>query len=252
MNLDINGHHLFVSDRGAAENPAVVLLHHGLGSTRAWRRQVLPLVEAGFRLIVYDRWGYGKSDRRAALCLPHFDDDRADLLTLLDQLGVEQAALVGHSDGGTIALYIAITNPHRVSCLVTIAAHTYVEPKMLPGLVGIRQTYEGDPEFRHRFARAHGDKHQQVFDNWYKGWSNPKHLGWDLRPDLKQIRCPTLVIQGLEDEHATPKHAEDIAAAIPEAELWLVPGVGHMLQRDAAKALNYRLVGFLQDRILEQ
>jgi len=66
-----------------------------------------------------------------------------------------------------------------------------------------------------------------------------------MRPVLRQIRCPALVIQGLKDEHATPQHAEDIAAAITGAELWLAPEVGHMLQRDAARELNKKLLEFL-------
>jgi pimeloyl-ACP methyl ester carboxylesterase len=66
-----------------------------------------------------------------------------------------------------------------------------------------------------------------------------------MRPLLVQIRCPTLVIQGSEDEQAAPSQAQDIAAAIPDAELWLVPGADHMLQRNSAKALNHKLLEFI-------
>ena len=57
---------------------------------------------------------------------------------------------------------------------------------------------------------------------------------WDMRPILRQIGCPTLVVQGEADEHATPQHARDIADGIPGAELWLVPGAGHMLPQENA------------------
>lgn len=241
----INGHSIHVIERGPVEGPAVVLLHHGLGSTRAWRRQVPALATAGYRVVTYDRWGYGKSEPRLALSLPCFEDDQGDLLALLDDLNIQRAALVGHSDGGTIALYFAAAHPGRVTCLATIAAHIYVEPKMGISTSGMRQTFENDEEFKRRFQRAHGEKYQQVFDNWFNGWVKPEHLAWDMRPVLRQIRCPGLVIQGLEDEYATPKHAEDIAAEIPGAELWLVPGASHMLQREAARQLNQRLLEFL-------
>jgi len=223
----------------------VILLHHGLGSTRAWRRQVPALAAAGYHVIAYDRWGYGRSGARPALSMPCFEDDQRDLLALLDYLGLKQISLVGHSDGGTIALYFAAAHPERVACLVTIAAHIYTEPKMQPSMLGVRQSFENDADFRRRFQRAHGQKYQQVFDNWFFGWAKPEHLSWDMRPVLQQIRCPSLVIQGMEDEHATPRHAEDIAKAIPGAELWLVPGVGHMLPRDSARVFNERLVEFL-------
>jgi pimeloyl-ACP methyl ester carboxylesterase len=224
---------------------AVVLLHHGLGSTRAWRRQAPALAAAGYHVVAYDRWGYGKSEPRPALSVPCFKDDQNDLLVLLDHLNIERAALVGHSDGGTIALYFAVAHPERVACLVTIAAHIYVEPKMDISILDVRQTFEYDEDFRRRFQRAHGDQYPQVFNNWFYGWFKPENLSWDMRPVLRQIQCPALVIQGLEDEHATPQHAEDIAAAITGAELWLVPEVGHMLQRDAARKLIKKLLEFL-------
>jgi pimeloyl-ACP methyl ester carboxylesterase len=236
---------LYVIERGPKDGRAVVLLHHGLGSTRAWRRQAPALAAAGYRVVVYDRWGYGKSEPRPALSLPCFEDDQGDLLALLDHLGIRRAALIGHSDGGTISLYFAAAHPERVACLATIAAHIYVEPKTVASILDVRQAFENDADFRRRFQRAHGDYYQQVFDNWFNGWSKAEHLSWDMRPVLRQIHCPALVIQGLEDEHATPQHAEDIAATIQGAELWLVHGASHMLQREAARELNKRLLEFL-------
>jgi len=247
----INGHKIHVITRGPEDGPTVVLLHHGLGLTRAWRRQEGALTAAGYRVVIYDRWGYGRSERRPALSLPCFEDDQSDLLALLDHMGVKRVALIGHSDGGTIALYFAAAHPERVACLATIAAHIYVEPKMGLGILGVRQTFENDADFRRRFQRAHGDQYQQVFDNWFNGWTKPEHMSWDMRPVLRQIHCPALVIQGLEDEHATPRHAEDIAAAIPGAELWLVPEAGHMLQRDAARELNKKLLDFLDKQFID-
>lgn len=243
--MKINRHDIHIIQRGPAEGLPVVLLHHGLGSTDAWRRQIPPLADSGYRVVAYDRWGYGSSEDRPALSLPCFEDDQEDLLALMDDLGVHRAALVGHSDGGTIALYFAAAHPERVACVVTIAAHIYVEPKMGSGILSVRRTFENDADFRRGMQRIHGDKYQQVFDNWFNGWMKPEHLSWEMRPVLRQIHCPVLVIQGLEDEHATPQHAEDIAAAISGAEIWLVPGVGHMLQRDTARALNLKLLNFL-------
>jgi pimeloyl-ACP methyl ester carboxylesterase len=241
----INGHNLNVETYGPATEPAVVLLHHGLGSIRAWKANTPILAKAGLRVIVYDRWGYGKSDPRPELGQPTFKADQADLLSLLDELQVGQAALVGHSDGGTIAMYFAAAHPGRVAKLVIVAAHIYVEPKMEPGLEMIRLTYENDPDFQCKFTRQHGEKAGQVFKNWHNGWLKEEHLTWDMRPLLGGIACPTLVVQGEQDEHASPQHARDIAAAIPGAELWLEPGTGHMLPQEAAKRFNQRLIEFL-------
>jgi pimeloyl-ACP methyl ester carboxylesterase len=237
--------HLYLEIHGPESGPAVVLLHHGLGSTRAWRKQVPALAEAGYRVIVYDRWGYGQSDPRPHLDVPAFRDDLADLQTLLDTLHLPRVTLIGHSDGSTIALYYAAQNPTRVSALVSVAAHIYLEPQLEIGVEGVRQAFEQDQRFRAGFLRAHGDKFEAVFHNWFEGWHNLKALEWDMRPLLSQITCPTLVIQGEQDELATPQHACDIAASIFGAELWLLPGAAHMLPQDLPDIFNNKLLEFL-------
>jgi pimeloyl-ACP methyl ester carboxylesterase len=245
LSMLINGHNLYVEQHGPDQGPVVVLLHHGLGSVRAWREQAPALAEAGYHVIVYDRWGYGGSDPRPSLDVPGFKTDLADLETLLEQLGIGNVALVGHSDGGTIALYMAARNPRRVSCLVTVAAHIYVEPQMQPGIMGIRQAFETDERFRKGIQVVHGSKYEAVFNHWFDGWYQAESLSWDMRPLLTQVRCPTLVVQGEEDEHATSQHARDIAGKIARSELWLVPKASHMLPQEHANPFNARLLQFL-------
>jgi len=242
----INDHNLHIETHGPEDGHPVVFLHHGLGSTRAWRAQIPPFVEAGYRVIAYDRWGYGKSERRPHLAVPGFEDDLADLHAILETYSVSRFTLLGHSDGGTIALYYAAQEPARVAALVTVAAHIYLEPKMKPGILGIHQGFKTDDRFREGMRRAHGEKYESTFYNWYDGWHTPEALDWDMRPLLAHIQCPTLVIQGEEDEHASPQHARDIANAIPNAELWLLPGARHMLPQENEQVFNRRVLEFLQ------
>ena len=245
----VNGHNLHVEISGPETGSPVVLLHHGLGSSKAWRGQVPALVQAGYRVITYDRWGYGESDARVGLDLPSFSIDLKDLSGVLDQFEIRRAVLVGHSDGGTIALYFAALKPERVSCLVIVAAHVYIEPKMESGILGVQQAFMTDEHFRAGLRYAHGDKYEMVFSNWFNGWYTPKAIEWDMRPVLSQIRCPGLVVQGEEDEHATPQHAKDIAAAIPGADLWLHPGARHMLPQENIAEFNTKMLQFLKDHV---
>jgi pimeloyl-ACP methyl ester carboxylesterase len=226
-----------------------VLLHHGLGSVRAWKSQIPALAAAGFRVLAYDRWGYGVSDPRPSLDLPAFGADLLDLQELLEAAGMARVALIGHSDGGTMALYFASRWPERVSALVTIAAHIYVEPAMAPSMISIWQAYGDDPELRDKLQRAHGEKTDQVFRNWFGGWVDPRHLAWDMRPLLGRILCPALVIQGEEDEHASPQHARDLAAGLGNATLWLIPGAHHMVPQEVSEDFNHRVIGFLKDAL---
>lgn len=240
-----NGHQVYVETHGPLRGQPVILLHHGIGAVRSWKEQTPVLVEAGYRLLVYDRWGHGKSEARPRLGIPYFEDDLADLEFLLNRFNIQQAILIGHSDGGKIAMYYAARCPERVISLIVVSTHIYVEPKMSPGIQSVLKNFEDDLRFREKLRRVHGEKGEALFRSWYEGWMDSRNLGWDMRPILRQIACPALVIQGLEDEHATPRHARDIAAAIPGAELWLVPQAGHMLPQDFPEVFNPKMLDFL-------
>jgi pimeloyl-ACP methyl ester carboxylesterase len=249
--ISINDRDLYIESHGDIGNPVVVLLHHGLGSTRAWKAQVPAFVAAGYRVILYDRWGYGRSDIRLSLSVPYFEDDLEDLHELINHFGIERVALIGHSDGGTIGLYYTAQFQNRVACLVTVAAHIYLETKMEPGIEGIRSAFEYTGEdrsrlrFREGMRRVHGEKVDSVFNNWFSAWVQEQNQTWDMRPTLRQISCPVLVVQGVDDEHATPQHARDIAEAIRGAELWLVHGARHMLPQEYADEFNQRVIDYL-------
>jgi pimeloyl-ACP methyl ester carboxylesterase len=245
MIVDLGGRSIFVEIFGPEDGDAAVLLHHGLGSTRAWKEQIPVFAGAGLRVIAYDRWGYGASDPRQGLGIPGFEQDVADLERLLDHLEIHQAHLVGHSDGGTIALYFAARYPKRVKKLVTIAAHVYVEEKMDPGIQAVAASYAHDKRLRRGLERVHGAKADQVFRNWYEGWRTEENRAWDMRSLLKTVQAQALVIQGSLDEHATPQHAADLAEALPQGDLWLVPGAGHMVPQENADVFNPRVLQFL-------
>lgn len=247
----INGHNLYVEQFGPETGPEVVLLHHGLGSVKAWRGQIPALVEHGYHVTAYDRWGYGGSDERSGLDLPTFAADVNDLHGLLNSSGIKRATLVGHSDGGTIALYFAAQYPELVSCLVIVAAHIYIERKMEAGILGISQSFKTDGRFRKSLLSIHGAKYESVFHNWFDGWHRMDNIPWDMRPTIRQINCPALIIQGTEDEHATAQHAKDIAKEIPGADICIIQGAGHMLPQENFELFNPILLQFLKSNALE-
>lgn len=245
--LELNGHRINLEVHGPPQGSPVVLLHHGLGALRSWRMTIPALVEAGYRVFAYDRWGFGQSERRHSYAIPDFGEDVADLQALLEELSLKRAALIGHSDGGKVAILYAAAYPQRVASLALIATHAYIEPRMEAGILEVRSQYEQDARFRQQLARVHGAQAEAVFWGWFNGWANPANLNWDLRPMLRHIKCPALVVQGLQDEHATPEHARQIAAALPGTELWLVPDAGHMLPQEQPAVFNHRLLEFLKN-----
>lgn len=246
--LEIDGHRLYWERYGLAQDPCVLLLHHGLGSIRSWRRQIPAFVAAGWQVVVFDRWGYGRSDRREEFEHAYLVNDRDEAFRLLDALGVEQLALVGHSDGGSIALLMACEQPQRISAMVVVAAHIYVEPKMEAGLDLIAQMGT-NAAFLAGLKREHGDRTEDLIHAWLKHWRSAGTQSLSMRDRLLEIRCPTLVIQGELDEHATPQHAIDIANGVQQGSLWLIPSVKHMPAHEIPEVFNQHVLEFLADSI---
>jgi pimeloyl-ACP methyl ester carboxylesterase len=240
----ISGHSLHWERYGFPKAGTVMLMHHGLGSVRSWRRQIPAFSSAGWEVVVYDRWGYGHSEPR-----PEFTDrflltDANEAFELLDSLGIDQTALIGHSDGGTIALMMALLQPRRITSMVIVAAHIYYEEKMRVGLLSIAEQAKRPP-LATALEREHGDRAETLTQKWVNHWLNSDPNGFDMSDQLGSVTCPTLVVQGELDEHATPKHARDIAAGVQEGELWLVPGVGHMPPHEIPDIFNRRTLDFL-------
>ena len=244
--MQINNREIHIEQHGDPIDPTIILLHHGLGSTQAWQGQIQALTKGGYHLILYDRWGYGKSESRPYLAVPDFKDDLADLHEIISIYKPDPLVLLGHSDGGSVALYYAAKNPGNLDALIIVAAHIYLEPKMEPGIQAIQSAFEYDKGFRKGMRRIHGEKFESTFYNWYNGWHTPKTLNWDMRPSLTKIKCPVFVIQGEEDEHATSQHAEDIADNISSSELWLVPGARHMLPQEIPDKFNQEVLKYLE------
>jgi len=240
----VNGHRLYWEQYGSDDAPALLLLHHGLGSIRSWRRQTGAFTNAGWRVIVYDRWGYGRSDLRPSFEASFLLKDAEEAFALLNHLGIRRLSLLGHSDGGSIALLMAAERPDLVESMVVVAAHIYYEKKMFPGLEMISEASK-QPPYSKALDREHGDRARQLVDSWVRHWTETDSQSLDMREYLPKVTCPTLVIQGELDEHATPKHAVDISEGVRKGKLWLIPDVHHMPPHEIPQEFNQEVLRFL-------
>lgn len=117
--LEINGLQTYIQARGPEDGEPVILLHGWGASTFSWRENLDALADAGYRAIAYDRPPYGLAQKTGDI--PYSLSGQAEFLAaLMDQLGVERAALVGNSAGGVLAGYFAVHYPERVSALVFV------------------------------------------------------------------------------------------------------------------------------------
>ncbi|MEM7745573.1 MAG: alpha/beta hydrolase [Pseudomonadota bacterium] len=209
---------------GSAGAP-LVLLHEGLGSVGLWRDTPARLRDAtGRTALAWSRAGYGRSTP----CiiprpLDYMEREAQHLPTVLDALGAEEAVLVGHSDGGSIAA-LAGASP-RIRALVLIAPHFFVEQCSVEAIAAAREEYETGT-LRERLARHH-DHVDAAFRGWNDAWLSPAFRDWDITACLDRIACPILAVQGMDDPYGTRAQVDVIARHLPVAQIHLIDSAGH-------------------------
>ena len=182
--------------------------------------------------MAYSRFGHGHSDRPAH---PHtidfMHDEAAVLPRILDAAGIDRAMLFGHSDGGSIALIAAAQSPARVAALILEAPHVFVEDLSIASIERTTANYE-TTDLRARLARHHDDV-DAAFRGWSDVWLNAEFRAWNLEGFLPRITCPTLLIQGEDDEYGTLRQVEAIQRQVAgPIERLVLPKCGHSPHRD--------------------
>ncbi|MBU0726925.1 MAG: alpha/beta hydrolase [Alphaproteobacteria bacterium] len=247
------GHRLrlqHIAGPAGQSGPTLVFLHEGLGSIPQWRDFPTLLCAAiGLPGLVYERYGHGGSD---AVSLPRPDDflkieAEQALPDLLAACGIDRPILVGHSDGGTIALYHAALVAPPLAC-ITLAAHVMLEATTQGGLAGVMGRWRDDPEFVARLARYHGDRTESMFRGWAETWTRESMRDWSMVDLLPRITCPVLAIQGDSDAHGSWAQVETIIDKVSgPAEAFEVPGCGHVPHLEAGPLVIDRIAGFLRN-----
>ncbi len=211
--------------------PVLVFLHESLGNIALWKQFPHRLAEAsGLDALVYERRGYGaSSDEPLPRPYDYLEQEgRVWLPRLLDALRVNEVILVGHSDGGSIALIAAAVLGDRVKALVTMAAHTWADHLTLAGIRDMRRRYT-EEGIREKLLRHHGDRTDPLFHAWQDVWLDEGfQQSLDFAPWLDAIQCPAMIIQGEDDEYGIPEQVTRIADGIgPLATPVFMPETGH-------------------------
>lgn len=236
----------------------LVFLHEGLGSVALWRNWPAQLCERlGCRGLVYSRQGYGQSaptpdvrgssrqqnGRRSGRLLPDYMHHEAleVLPELLRALGIERPVLLGHSDGGTIALLHASHQP--VAGCIVMAPHVMVEDISIEAITAAREAYVNGP-LRQRLAPFHADV-DCAFWQWNDVWLSEAFRNYDIRREIESIQAPLLAIQGEADPYGTMTQIDDIARAVPHAQLLKLPDCGHSPHKDQADQVAQAIEAFV-------
>jgi pimeloyl-ACP methyl ester carboxylesterase len=246
--LTAGGHRLeYERIDGRSGAPTLILLHEGLGSIALWRDFPAKLAQAtDCPAVVYSRYGYGRSD---ALTGPHHVDymhrEALDVLPeLRDQLGLNDAILVGHSDGASIALIHAGSGRWPVRAIVLEAPHVFVEDVSIASIAAARAAYE-TTDLRQRLARYHADV-DSAFRGWNDIWLDPNFRTWTIEDALPGVRCPVLAIQGADDEYGTLAQLDAIERGVGGPfERLVLPQCKHSPHRDQEDAVLAAMAAFV-------
>lgn len=246
----VNGLRLEYLDIAARQGnrPTLLLLHEGLGSVAMWRQFPEKLAAiTGCRTIVYSRAGYGGSQPSPHPRTPRYLHREAEenLPALLAALGLDRPVLIGHSDGGSIALIFASAFPAVPLGVAVMAPHEFIEAETLAGIRAARIVWT-TTDWPQKLARFHADA-EQVFRDWSDTWLKTEFRDWSIEAGLSRIRCPVLAMQGLDDEYATLRQIEAIAEQVPESQLLKLPDCGHSPHRDQEAAVLVALEGFIRN-----
>jgi pimeloyl-ACP methyl ester carboxylesterase len=252
----LNGVRIWYSDTGGRGEP-IVLLHAATGSSRVWEHQLPAFTASGYRVIAYDRRGFGRSEIDSTGTQPGTGAD--DLLALVDHLGIDRLHLVGTAAGAFVALDFAVSFPQRLRSLVVansiggvqdedyLALGRRLRPApefnaLPPDVRELGPSYRaGDPRGTarwielERMSRAEGPPAPaQTMRN---------RLTFSL---LEQLRIPTLLLTGAADLYAPPPVLRLFAARIKNSESVIVPEAGHSAYWEQPEIFNRSVLAFVR------
>jgi pimeloyl-ACP methyl ester carboxylesterase len=260
--------------------PRNLVLLHGFGASEFSWREVAPELARNARVVAFDRPAFGLTDRplRAswgtaadwAAHNPYSLQAQVDLtIGLMDELGIQQAVLVGNSAGGTVAMLTALQHPERVEALVLLDPAVYSDGRR----GGLRWLFD-TPQAQHlgpllarqirswgtNFARSAWYEPARITEEVWAGYLKPLQVeNWDrglweltraaapsgLPEHLAELALPILVVTGDDDRIVPTAQSVRVAAELPQAELLVVPECGHLPHEECPAPVLAAMADFL-------
>ncbi|MFB6126840.1 MAG: alpha/beta fold hydrolase [Halolamina sp.] len=262
--LDVGDVTLHAVVAGPSEGELALLLHGFPEFWYGWHRQVRPLVEAGYRVVVPDQRGYNRSDKPDDVGAYHVDELVDDAVGLVDAFGRETAHVVGHDWGGAVGWWTALERPDRVDSFVAVnIPHPTVMyrtlrsdwdqrlrslymlgfqlptiPERLSRLGDWAPVVRGmrDSSTPEAFTEDDFERYRQAWDrpgaftgmlNWYRAMVRSR-----ARPDARRVTVPTRVVWGVEDEFLGRSMAADSVEFCADATLSTVEDATHWVHHE--------------------
>jgi 3-oxoadipate enol-lactonase len=259
-------HSTYYEMHGDAAGVPLLLINGIGGSCRGWLALQVPDFAPRHRTVIYDHRGVGESGDPGG---PFSSSDLADdAAALLEALQLERAHVLGAFMGGMVAQELALRHPERVERLVLVGCWARADAKrrMLlekwKGMVSHGNPLEILAKERMLWTLSDETLEQtDLIHPMLQGYLRERFplsddtfarqcdscLAHDTQGRLDQIRAPTLVLCGQQDQLAPPKFSRELAAGIPSAHLVTIPGAAHLVMAEAAKRFDQVVLQFLED-----
>lgn len=248
--IDVADLHLYYEQQGEPDGQPLVLLHGGGGTVDdpvgGWAL-VLPAFVDTFRVILVEHRGHGRTTNPAGF--QSFDQMGDDIAAVIDQLRLAPAHIGGISDGGVLALDLALRRPDCVRSITVIGTNYCVDERTVGAAAGLEpeDIEAAAPEAAAAFAAPH-DAHN--YPGYWKDLiahikaNNAVNPSWTA-DDLAQIACPTLLIAGENDPFANTEQMCVMKGSIPGAEWLIVNHAGHAVHHEHPAFIGVRVADFL-------
>lgn len=244
---DYKIHYNYLNEDVDQHKPLLVFLHEALGSIPQWRDfPNLVCNSLGVSGLVYERRGHGKSSALNSKRTPNYLYKYAlqELPKLLEALQEErELILIGHSDGGSIALLYA--SKFHVKSIVTLAAHVINEPETIQGVLPVKRLFE-KTILKEKLAKYHKENTIDIFYAWYNIWTSETFKNWNICSDINSINSPLFAIQGKDDQYGTSLQLELIQREVKQVEIWEVLNCKHTPHLEHKDEVVNRIVKFIK------
>ena len=228
----VNNLHVYYEVHG--EGQPVIMMHHGFGSTKIWKGIYPQFVAEGYKVVLYDRRGYGRSEPGHDF-QEFYESDRyvpesaEELRVLKEILGIGECHLVGQCEGGVVGAEYAARYPQEVKTLTTASTQCYSEITMieLNATKLVVRFADLQPELQAKMIDWHGTDAEWRYDQFTKYGGAYGVQYFDLRPTLNRIGCPTLVLYPDRSSIFDVEQSIAFYRALPKGELAVFPKCGH-------------------------
>lgn len=247
--VNVEGADLYYEAEGRGE--PLVFLHNGLGSTKSFVKQASEFSKS-FRVVTYDRHGYGRSGHVTALKKGWLEESVEELSRFLDGIKLDRAHLCGTCVGGAIALLFAARNPSRVDHITVSGTCCFGEAETSSRVLRLYpHPDELPPEWSRELADHHGETYgkelYRIFYQAIREENGYPFKEYDLRPILPHVKSPVLVIFGDRDNLFDLEQALTMYRRLQKACLCVIPKCGHLPNEERPEEFNRETLGFFRE-----